>query len=101
MCAETAASAPSAPHSPTEVTQPTEDAARDGPSKLVQMRLRPNTVERVERLQELLEADNRTQAVVQAIKIADWLTSAAKEGASIHLEWPDGKKEAFKLVGIW
>ena len=72
----------------------------DGPTKLVQMRLRPATMERVARLQEQVEAENRTQAVVRAVQIADWLVTAIKQGATVSLEWPDGKKETIAVVGI-
>lgn len=84
----------------SKVTPQNNDPPRDGPSKLVQMRLRPSTMERVARLQELTETENRTQAVVRAVQIADWLVTAVKAGATVSLEWPDGKKETITVVGI-
>lgn len=72
----------------------------DDSSKPVQMRLRPHTLERIERLQRMMKTKNRTQTVVQAIELAEWLVSTVKEGSEIRVRQEDGTEERVKLVGI-
>ena len=49
----------------------------------------------------MLDTENRTQTVVRAIELAEWLLSAIhEEGATLRLERPDGEKETIKLVGV-
>ena len=70
-------------------------------SKLVQMRLRPRTLENINHLTALTGVANRTQLVAASIDIAnELLTSIKEQGAKVYIEHPDGRKEILKLVGI-
>jgi DNA-binding NarL/FixJ family response regulator len=69
-------------------------------SKLVQMRFQPKTMDRIERLRELTENDNRTQIISSSIQLTEELLSSIKDGAKIYIEKPDGTKETIKIVGF-
>lgn len=69
-------------------------------SKLVQMRLQPKTLDRVDNLTELMGTQNRTQIVSASLQIAESLLSSVKEGSKIYIEKADGTKELVKFVGI-
>ena len=78
----------------------TRDPPEKGSPKLVQMRMRPKTLEQVENLQHLTGIDNRTQVVASAIQLADWLVTTVSNGGKLSVEWPDGEKETVRLVGL-
>jgi truncated hemoglobin YjbI len=82
----------------TEVESDPQQSDRS--SKPVQMRLRPHTLDRIERLQWMMKTKNRTQTVVQAIELAEWLVTTVKEGSEIRVRHEDGTEERVKLVGI-
>lgn len=79
---------------------PTKDPPKTGSPKLIQMRMRPKTLEQVEHLQHLTGIDNRTQIVASAIQIADWLATTISNGGKLSVEWPNGEKETVRLVGL-
>jgi len=62
-------------------------------SKLVQLRLRPTTIQKVEELQEILDSPNRTTAVASAIGIAHAVVRAAAEKKAIYAEDSTGARE--------
>ena len=65
------------------------------------MRLRKQTLERVEYLKKAMETDNRTQVVAQAIRIAYELARELGEGNKLFIETPEGKKKKeVKVVGL-
>ena len=69
-------------------------------STLVQMRLQPKTMERIERLSDLTGTKNRTQIIAAAIELAEEVFRSQKEGTRIFFEKPDGTKERLKIIGI-
>jgi len=69
-------------------------------SKLVQMRLQPKTLDRIDRLSKLTNTDNRTQLVSSSIQLTEELLSIIKAGSKLYIEKPDGTKELVKIIGF-
>jgi DNA-binding response OmpR family regulator len=69
-------------------------------STLVQMRLQPDTMERIEKLSKLTQMDNRAQLISSAIRLTDDMIDLVKNGAKLYIEKPDGTKELLKITGI-
>lgn len=69
-------------------------------SKLVQMRLQPKTLDRINRLSEMTNTENRTQLVSISIELAEELIRNINQGSKIYIEKKDGTKELLKIVGI-
>ncbi len=67
---------------------------------LVQMRLQPKTMERINRLSEITGTSNRTQLVASSIELTEELMSNAKAGGKIFIERPDGTRETIKIIGL-
>lgn len=68
--------------------------------KPVQMRLRQQTLDRIENLRQLTGTDNRTQIVSGSIQLAELLIKNQNEGGKLILEKPDGTKELVKIIGL-
>lgn len=66
-------------------------------TKLVQMRLRPDTIERVEDLMRWLGTSTRVDAVKTAIGIAHTVVGAMKNGESVYI---DGGQEGKRQILI-
>lgn len=69
-------------------------------SKPVMMRLRPGTIEAIDRICEAADTDNRTLAVSQAVKLVDWIIQQQNEGAVLFLESSKGEKTRVVPVGL-
>ena len=69
-------------------------------STLVQMRLQPDTLERIEKLSKLTQMDNRAQLISSAIRLTDDMINMVKNGAKLYIEKPDGTKELLRITGI-
>ena len=70
-------------------------------SKLVQMRLQPKTLERIDRLSEMTKTGkNRTQLVSSSIQLTEELLSIINSGSKLYIEKPDGTKELVKVIGF-
>lgn len=76
------------------------EANTEDKSKLVQMRLQPKTLEKINRLSELTKTDNRTQLVSSSIQLTEELLSIIKDGSKLYIEKPDGTKELVKIIGF-
>ena len=70
------------------------------PSKTVQMRFQPSTVDRVNDLKEWTGIDNRTQIVASSIEIVHEIFAAMLEGQRLYLEKEDGELEELTVVGF-
>jgi len=68
--------------------------------KLVQMRLLPVTLDRIENLSKLTRIDNRTQLISSSIQLTEELVSNMKAGGKVYIEKPDGTKHLIQLVGL-
>jgi metal-responsive CopG/Arc/MetJ family transcriptional regulator len=69
-------------------------------STLVQMRLQPDTLERIDKLSKITQIDNRAQLISSAIRLTDDMVNMVKSGAKLYIEQPDGTKELLKITGI-
>lgn len=69
-------------------------------STLVQMRLQPDTLERIDKLSKITQMDNRAQLISSAIQFTDEMINMVKSGAKLYVEKPDGTKELLKITGI-
>ncbi len=68
--------------------------------KPVQMRLRQQTLDRIENLSRITGTANRTQIVSGSIQLAEILVKNQSEGGKLYLEKPDGTKELVKIIGL-
>lgn len=69
-------------------------------SQLVQMRLQPQTLERLQNLGNLTKTDNRTQLVSSSIQLSEEIIKSLNAGAKVYIETPDGKKELLRVIGF-
>jgi hypothetical protein len=66
--------------------------------QLVQMKLSEKTLEKVEKLKEMLGEDNRTKIVSESITLYLEIAKALKQGAKVVIENKDGSREKLRLV---
>ncbi len=69
-------------------------------TQLVQMRLRPKTIERIDKLSKNSGIVNRTQLVSTAIEVTEALSEYIRAGGKIYIEKKDGTKERLNINGI-
>lgn len=69
-------------------------------TSLVQMRLLPKTMDRINNLSKITGTTNRTQLVASSIEIAEEMISNVKDGNKIFIEKPDGTRERIKIIGL-
>jgi hypothetical protein len=69
-------------------------------TKLIQLNLMEGTLQRLGRLEEMLGARNRTEAVVRAVEIAYPIVEAIIDGKDVVLETRDGFRERFVIPGV-
>ncbi len=69
-------------------------------SQLVQMRLQPKTLDRLQSLVDITKTDNRTQLVSSSIQLSEEIMRSVDAGAKVYIESPDGKKELLKIIGF-
>lgn len=83
-------------------TENRTDSAEKREPKLVQARLSPQTMDKLEHLEELTGATNRTQVVAAAIHLAELiLTETRENNAELYMEKEDGTKERIRvLLGV-
>ena len=67
---------------------------------LVQMRLRDETIERVDRLKEVMETDNRTRVVAQAIRFTADVAEKLRTGSKLFVRSPDGEESELWVSGL-
>jgi hypothetical protein len=71
------------------------------PAKVVQMRLRPSTIERIEHIARLMDTTNKTNVVSLSINVLENLAeSVVKDNAKIYLENPDGTRSKLIIPGL-
>jgi flagellar biosynthesis/type III secretory pathway protein FliH len=69
-------------------------------SQLVQMRLQPKTLQRLQSLVDLTKTDNRTQLVSTSIQLAEEIIRSLKAGSKVYIENKNGEKESLRVIGI-
>ncbi len=68
--------------------------------KLVQLKMRPTTIDKVNELKELLDLPSRTAAVKVAVDVADLLAEAVDKGSEIILVDKRGNKTKLIIPGL-
>jgi hypothetical protein len=66
----------------------------------VSMRVTERTLEDIEYLQETLDSRNRTEAVVEAIKLARLLVEERQKGNELELKTPSGESKIVVMPGL-
>lgn len=84
----------------TNELTPSEQAPEATGTKLVQMRLLPKTLKRIENLQKMTGNPNRTQLVSGSIQLAEAILHDLKSGGKVYVEKPDGTREVLRFVGF-
>ena len=69
-------------------------------STLVQMRLQPRTIAKINHLVELTGITNKTQLIATSLDLAEIIIANVKNGGNDYIEKKDGTKELLKIVGI-
>lgn len=77
-----------------------EEKAPSEKSQVVQMRLQPKTLNRLQNLADITQTSNKTQLVSSAIELTEEIVKNLKLGSKIYIETADGKKETLKIIGI-
>lgn len=67
---------------------------------LVQMNISDNTLNKVQRLQELGDLPNRTTAIKLAVDVIDVLASTLHKGGRIYIVNADGQKQELLVPGF-
>jgi hypothetical protein len=67
---------------------------------LVQMRLQPKTMDRIDNLSKITGTTNRTQLVASSIELTEELVVSSRQGSKIYIERPDGTRELIKIIGL-
>ncbi len=66
--------------------------------KLVQMKFNESTIDNVDSLRKLLDLDNRTQIVAQAIAVYKEIMKAHKNGGEIVVNYKDANRNSERLI---
>jgi len=68
-------------------------------TQLVQMRLKPRTLEKLESLSNRSGISNKTQVIANAIQFTELISESIHSGGKIYIE-KDGKRELLTILGI-
>lgn len=66
----------------------------------VQVRMRPNTIEQVNKIQGSVHAPSRSDAVRRAVEIADLLINAVEEGDQVLIKKKNGEQTRILISGL-
>ncbi len=69
-------------------------------AKLVQMRLQPRTLDRLNSMSTITGIDNRTRLVAASINLTGEILGAIESGAKVYIERADGTKEVLSVIFI-
>jgi hypothetical protein len=72
----------------------------DDKTQVVQMRLQPKTMERIQSLVDLTGTTNKTQLISSSIELTEEILKSVKQGGNVYIEGKDGKKELLKIIGL-
>lgn len=67
---------------------------------LVQMNISDNTLNKVQRIQEMGDLPNRTTAIKLAVDVIDVLASTLSKGGKIYIVNADGQKQELLVPGF-
>lgn len=69
-------------------------------SEVIQVRMKPNTVNQVDKLQKRVHSPSRSDAIRRAVEISDVLVNAIEHGDRIIIESKDGKQRQILIAGL-
>jgi len=69
-------------------------------TETVQVRMQKNTLEKVNKLQNLVHAPSRSDAIRRSVDISDVLINAIEEGDRIIIESKNGKQRQILIAGL-
>lgn len=72
----------------------------DNKTEVVQVRMREDTLDQVNRLESILKTASRSDAVRRAVGIADLLIDAILKGEKVILEKKNGKQTQILITGL-
>lgn len=67
---------------------------------VVQVRMKENTIEQLDKLKERVYAPSRSDAVRRAIEISDLLVNAVEHGDKVIIESKNGKQRQVLISGL-
>lgn len=67
---------------------------------VIQVRMKPNTIEQIDKLQGCVHAPSRSDAIRRAIEISDMLVNAVEHGDKIIIESKNGKQRQILISGL-
>jgi metal-responsive CopG/Arc/MetJ family transcriptional regulator len=69
-------------------------------TSVVQVRMKENTIEQVDKLQKIVHAPSRSDAIRRAVEISDVLVNAVSHGDKVIIESKDGKQRQVLIAGL-
>ncbi len=67
---------------------------------VVQVRMKENTIEQLDKLQRKVHAPSRSDAVRRAVEISDMLVNAVEHGDRVIIEDKNGKQRQLLISGL-
>jgi len=67
---------------------------------IIQVRMKPNTIDQIDKLQERVHAPSRSDAIRRAIEISDMLVNAVEHGDKVIIESRNGKQRQILISGL-
>ena len=69
-------------------------------SEVIQVRMKQNTVEQVDKLQKRVHAPSRSDAIRRAVEISDLLVNAVEHGDKVIIEGKNGRQREVLIAGL-
>lgn len=69
-------------------------------AEVLQVRMRQNTLDQVDKIKAIVKAPSRSDAVRRAVGITDILIDAIVKGEKVILETPGGKQTQILITGL-
>lgn len=67
---------------------------------VVQVRMKDSTIKQVDKLQDRVHAQSRSDAIRRAVEISDLLVDAVGEGDKVIIESKNGKQREILISGL-
>jgi hypothetical protein len=67
---------------------------------VIQVRVKQNTIDQIEKLQDRVNAPSRSDAIRRAVEISDMLVNAVDHGDKLIIESKNGKQRQILISGL-
>lgn len=67
---------------------------------IIQVRMKSNTINQVDKLQKRVHAPSRSDAIRRAVEISDLLVNAVEHGDKVIIESKNGKQKEILIAGL-